>query len=224
MSTYFISGINKGIGLALAAKLLSQGHRVLGTYRTLSPALSELKKNHATLSIFKMDVNDETSIEKVKKEIQVIDVLINNAGVLTEYNVGLEELSLAEVQKTFEVNVLGTMRVTRAFLPLLQRSGHPKIITISSKVGSIADNTSGFAYGYRMSKTALNMFNKSLSIEFSKITCVVLHPGWVQTDMGGMNAPTTPQESASGLAQVIESLSLRDTGKFFDFRGETIPW
>ena len=116
------------------------------------------------------------------------------------------------------------MRVTRALLPNLRMAKAPKVINITSRMGSIDDNTSGGYYGYRMSKTALNMFNSSFSREFKDILAVVMHPGWVKTDMGGPSAPTEIYDSVKGLLSVINSLSLKDSGRFVDFRGEGIKW
>jgi NAD(P)-dependent dehydrogenase (short-subunit alcohol dehydrogenase family) len=116
--------------------------------------------------------------------------------------------------------------VTRALLPNLRRGSQKKIASITSLMGSVADNSSGGSYGYRMSKAALNMFNKSLSIDLRDegFTCVVFNPGWVKTDMGGANSKLTPAESVNGMWSVLQKLSPPDTGKFFHYDGKELPW
>lgn len=226
-----ITGANRGIGLSLVELFLQSGARVIATARNVQGAdrLLGLREQHGEekLLVETVDVATDKSVEDLwgrLENIDKVDVLINNAGVLTEYSEGLSSLSLETIQETFNVNTLGPLRMIRGGLGKLKASTQPKIANISSKVGSIADNSSGYGYAYRVSKTALNMMNKNISLEFPQITSVVLHPGWVQTDMGGQAAPTTPIESAAGLVSVINGLSLADTGKFFDFRGKLIEW
>jgi NAD(P)-dependent dehydrogenase (short-subunit alcohol dehydrogenase family) len=116
------------------------------------------------------------------------------------------------------------MRVTKAFYPLLNKSEHPVIANITSLMGSIEDNSSGGNYAYRMSKAALNMFTKTLSVEFKKAVVLSLHPGWVKTDMGGSGATTETSESAAGLLKVIRESSPKSSGHFFNFKGQPLHW
>ena len=155
-----------------------------------------------------------------------IDVLINNAGIYPVKGASFEDLEIDEMIETLQVNSLGAMRVTQALLPNLERGGGKKIVNVTSKMGSVEDNSSGGSYGYRMSKSALNMFNKSLSIDLESrgFTCIVVHPGWVQTRMGGASAPTTVEESVSGLMRVIDDLNAESNGAFFDYQGSRLPW
>jgi NAD(P)-dependent dehydrogenase (short-subunit alcohol dehydrogenase family) len=154
-----------------------------------------------------------------------VELLINNAGVRSRPD-GLEGLDLDDVARTFQVNALGMLRVTSALLPLLRRARGAKIANISSGLSSLHDNTSGGAYGYRMSKAALNMASRSLATDLRDegLVAVAISPGWVQTDMGGSDAPTPVAESAAGLIRVIDGLTLQDSGSFFDYRGERLSW
>ena len=134
------------------------------------------------------------------------------------------ELATKDLVKMFDVNAVGAVRVTQSLLPALLKSERPIVANISSKMGSISDNTGGGHYGYRMSKAAMNMFNKSLAVDFPKLIAVCFHPGWVQTEMGGKAAPTSVGESVSGLGELIDKLEPKHSGRFFDFNGEELPW
>ncbi|MBL8742362.1 MAG: SDR family oxidoreductase, partial [Myxococcales bacterium] len=154
-----------------------------------------------------------------------VDVLVNNAGVMGKMT-SLENVDMADAMATFDANALGPIRVTRALLPNLQRAERPRVAHITSGMGSIGDNSSGGAYGYRMSKAALNMANKSMSVDLRDrgITAVVVNPGWVQTDMGGGGAPTPVAESVSRMIAIFDELKLTRTGAFLDYRGGTFEW
>ncbi len=224
---YFITGANRGIGLEMTRQLLEKKNNVSATCRDPKkcPDLVALKEQYPDhLQVLTLEVTDQHSIKQCIDQLSGVDVVINNAGMLKGYQTSLEELELDEVRQTFEVNTLAPIAISKAILPKLNPSA--KLYHMSSKVGSIEGNESGAAYSYRMSKTALNMFNKSLSIELKPkgISSIVLHPGWVQTGMGGDDAPTTPAQSAAGLIKVIEAKSIKQTGEFFDFQGKVIPW
>ena len=229
MATWFITGASRGLGLGLTKALLARGETVIGACRNPDGArdLWELAHDFKNrFSYVKLDLAEPTTIENIAKEFsgKTVDVLVNNAGILNGAGQGLNEVSFEELSKTLQVNTIGPVRVTKALLPALKRAERPKIFHLSSMMGSIADNASGGYYAYRMSKSALNMFNKSLSLEFPKILCVVLHPGWVQTDMGSAKAPTTVDESVSGLITVMTERTLSDSGKFIDFKNRELPW
>jgi NAD(P)-dependent dehydrogenase (short-subunit alcohol dehydrogenase family) len=125
---------------------------------------------------------------------------------------------------SFAVNSVAPFEVTQALLPLLRKSSRPRVAHITSRMGSIADNGSGGYYAYRASKTALNMINMSLARDHAWLTTVVVHPGWVRTQMGGAEAPVEPQSSASGIWRLIEGLGRTDSGRFFDYTGNELPW
>lgn len=229
MRTVLITGANRGIGLALTEVYLKNGDHVIATARDLTHAkelnLLHDKYKHDSLMLETVDVSTDSSVREFwgrLGKIDHIDILINNAGVLTEYGTSLKELSIDNITKTFSVNTLGALRMVKFGISKLVKGS--KIINVSSKVGSIAENTNGFAYAYRISKAALNMVTKNLSLELNGMISVAMHPGWVKTDMGGSAAPTHTHESAAGLFAVIESLKSKDNGRFLDFRGAEIPW
>ncbi|MDA9951464.1 SDR family oxidoreductase [Oligoflexaceae bacterium] len=231
MKTVVISGASRGIGLALTEVFLQNGYKVVATARDLkhATALKELatKTDREQLLLEPLDVQSSSSVLEFwgrLENLPSVEYLINNAGLLAEYGAGAGELNLDVVAQTFDVNTLGPMRMVQAGLSHLQNSKRSCIVNVSSKVGSLTDNSSGFGYAYRMSKCALNMFTQNLSIEFPKIVSVAFHPGWVQTDMGGKTAPTSPEESASGMFTVINGLKIKDSGRFLDFRGQALPW
>lgn len=227
MKTVLITGAGRGIGLALVKEFLANGDQVIGTYREDRAAneLLRLAQENPQITTVKADVADEKSLGPLKELLKkhgTIDILVNNAGVIGESSASLLELDLNKALQTLNVNSLGPMRITKVALPFIKKGG--VIAQITSLMGSIEDNGSGGYYDYRMSKAALNMFNKSLMHECPQLTCLVLHPGWVQTDMGGMNAPTSVKESAHGLFQLITGAKPRRSGEFRDFKGELLPW
>lgn len=154
-----------------------------------------------------------------------VDVLINNAGIMGKM-LGVDHLDYEDMLRTFDVNALGPLRVSAALLPHLRRASTRKIIHISSGMGSISDNTSGGAYGYRMSKAALNMGCRSMANDLrgEDFKVVVMNPGWVKTDMGGPGAPENVENSVGLMMERIEQLSAAQSGTFLDYRGHTWSW
>ncbi len=152
--------------------------------------------------------------------------MINNAGKYGPSGNNLSNTNPKEWLEIFLTNSIAPLLVTRAFMEQVQKSQQKKIIMISSSMGSIADNTSGGAYIYRSSKTALNSVTKSLAIDLNDkgITVVALHPGWVKTDMGGPNALIEAKDSIFNLRKLIDSLTLKDSGQFFDYKGMALLW
>ncbi len=228
--TAFITGTTRGIGLELTKILLQKKYQVIATGRDTkkSKGLSSLRSDTKNaLTLLDLDVTEDKEISKLKTElagIQQIDLLINNAGIFTaDDNQILEKIDPESALITFLVNAMGPLKVTQALLPYLKKSKNALVVNITSQMGSIEQN-SGRYYGYRMSKAALNMMTKSLAIDYPDITSIVMHPGWVQTDMGGKQAPVLPHDSAAGIITVIENLKRKDTGKFYNFRGENLPW
>ena len=229
-----ITGTSRGIGLGLTKAFLEKGYAVAAVARNPEKAI-ELKslqeKEPERLFCVSFDITDEKAITRacgdIEKKWDHVDILINNAGVSGGKNQGsINDVNIEKAREVFDVNVLGPLRVTRRFLPLVEKGQEKKIVHISSLMGSIDDNKSGGFYSYRISKTALNMMNKSLAHELREkgICSVVLHPGWVKTDMGGPEAPTAVEESVRGLLRVILGLKAEDTGSFFDYQGKRIPW
>lgn len=224
-----ITGTNRGLGVEFVRQYAEEGHRVFACARHHSDALKELAEKYPTISIHTLDVTDTGQIEALSRTLQdePIDLLINNAGVAVDRN----EPSLSRVdyeawKTTMEVNLHAPLKMVNAFLPALRRGEKRLIVTLSSIMGSIAKNTTGGYYLYRSSKAAVNAAMKSLSVDLKreKMTVVVLHPGWVKTDMGGEGADIEPKESIAGMRAVIAKLTLEDSGRFLDYKGETIPW
>ncbi len=219
-----ITGAGRGLGLELTTQALHQVDTVMATAR--EPEKSEglnalLKKFPATLQIVKVDITAADAPKRIASAIDswdCLDVVINNAGILRE------GMTLDDFQQSFHVNSVAPLFITKALFAKLRKSKHPRAIHISSLMGSIDDNSSGGHYAYRASKTALNMINKCLAVEETWLTSTVFHPGWVQTDMGGSNAPTSVQESAAGLLNAMDNVEKEDSGCFYDFRGDKIAW
>lgn len=226
---FLITGVGRGIGLELATFALEAGHKVFAivrspeSARSLSTVKSEYKEQ---LHIFKGDVCNPEDIRVIQKELEneVIDVLINNAGVLISNDEDFNLLEIDNVRKTFEVNTFAPLIVTQVFLQNLKKSKNARLVAITSLMGSLQDTTSGGYYGYRMSKAALNMFTKSFSIDEPHIITLALHPGWVRTNMGGPQAPLLPRESARGLFKFILESTKNHSGHFYDHTGKELPW
>ncbi|AFZ11670.1 short-chain dehydrogenase/reductase SDR [Crinalium epipsammum PCC 9333] len=221
MATYLVTGANRGIGYEYCRQLQARGNVVIAVCRQAS---DELKQLGVQLEEG-VDITSDASVLHLRDRLgdTVIDALINNAGIIKR--VTLEDLDFDNIRQQFEVNALGTLRVTHALLPLL-KSGS-KIVLMTSRMGSIADNTSGNSYGYRMSKVALSMAGKSLSIDLKPrgIAVAILHPGLVQTRMTNFTANgITAEESVKGLLARINELTLENTGTFWHANGEVLPW
>ena len=226
MPTYLITGANRGLGLEFARQLSQRKDdtKILATAREPEKATELQRLVH---DVYPLDVADPKSIEKLADHLkdQPIDVLINNAGVSSKTN-SIATLDADDMRTAFAVNAIGPMLVTKVALKNLRAGSRKIVFNITSQLGSIANNKGGSSYAYRGSKAALNMMTVSLSNELKKegFTCVVAHPGWVQTDMGGANAPLKPEQSIAGLLKIIDGLKAEDSGKFFNYDGKTLPW
>ncbi len=227
--TALITGASRGIGLALVQELIRKRYNVIATARNAEGCRDLWEHEHGypgRVRILNLDVTREDDLRDARLALsgEKVDLLVNNAGVFPEREETLGDLTEGGILKAFTVNALGPIRVTQAFLDNLELAPEPVVATLSSKMGSIEDNTTGGSYAYRISKAAVNMFNKTLSLDRKKLTCVVLHPGWVQTEMGGKSAPTSVDDSVLGLANVILGLTRADSGRFLDFQGKELPW
>jgi NAD(P)-dependent dehydrogenase (short-subunit alcohol dehydrogenase family) len=225
---WVITGTNRGIGLELTRQLLERGDVVDAAARRSEAAggLQELAARHAArLRLHACDVRSDASVLAFGEGLEPgpVDVLVNNAGVMGKLQ-SLEDLDLADMLTTLDTNALGAVRVTRAVLPRLGRGG--KIVHITSGMGSISDNTSGGAYGYRMSKAALNMASRSMAMDLKGrgIASIVVNPGWVKTDMGGGGAPLPVEVSAANIIGLIDGLKMEQTGAFLDHSGREWGW
>ena len=220
-----ITGANRGIGLAMAKQFASEGHEIMAICRETSDELAALTKQVIT----GVDLTDDAAVSQLTQTLRLslgqqdkIDVLINNAGLFKNETLG--ELDIDAIRDQFEVNAIAPLKVTEALLPFLTNGS--KVANITSRMGSIEDNTSGAYYGYRASKAALNAFTKSLAQDLKPqgISVCVLHPGFVQTRMVGFNGDLTPEQAASGLLSRISELTLETSGSFWHSNGQALPW
>ncbi|MBE0689507.1 MAG: SDR family oxidoreductase [Anaerolineae bacterium] len=220
MNHVVITGANRGIGLELARHYQREGWQVTGVCRETSPELEAV----AGLVIDRIDVTREADIKRLISSLQgqPIELLINNAGLLQDEELG--QLDFDSIRVQMEINAYAPLRVCEALLPNLRHGS--KIANITSRMGSISDNDSGGRYGYRASKAALNAFGRSLAIDLKSrgIAVAQLHPGYVKTRMVNFGGLITPEESAAGLAKRIEELSLDNSGSFWHSNGDELPW
>ena len=253
MPSILITGANRGLGLEFCRQYGEHGWRVFACCRhtetTDEPegfptflhgrrhwrqaegviGLQEMAKQWNHLTIHQLNVADFEQIDHLAEELksEPLDILLSNAGVYgdkKEHEFG--ELDYATWQETLRINTLAPVKLSEAFLPHLLKSSQPLIVALTSLMGSMEDNRSGGSLFYRSSKAGLNAVMKSLSIDLltQKIGVLILHPGWVKTDMGGVRAPLLPYESIEGMRKVIADFSLDKSGQFFDYKGELQPW
>ena len=220
MATVFITGSNRGIGLELVRALQGRGDHVIATCRSASDALRD---TGATV-VEGIDVSDDACIPRLREALGggAPDIVICNAGVLSAETLG--DIDWDAMRRQFEVNTLGPLRVAEAVLPSMQRGG--KFVIITSRMGSVEDNTSGGMYGYRVSKAGVNMVGRSLAHDVADrgIAVQLLHPGYVRTDMTKGNGLIDPDESAATLIARIDELTAEQSGTFRHQNGEMLPW
>jgi len=228
--TWMITGANRGIGLALTMELLRRGDHVVAAARDpWGGALAELASVHVgQLTPLELDVTSDKSVAAAKQAFdgRPIDVLVNNAGVYGPRDrQSALDMDFKAWREVFEVNVYAPLRVAQAFLPNIEAGSGRKIVTITSRMGSIGSNPSG-AIAYRSSKAAVNMVMVGFgnAVRDSEVAVLLFHPGWVRTDMGGGGADIPPTESAAGLIATIDASGMRETNSFRNWKGETIPW
>ena len=228
MATVLITGANRGIGLGLAARFLSAGWRVIACCRApeRATALRALAP-HPELTIHVLDVTSGESIDALVAALgtTTLDVLINNAGINPAKPASAADLDYDAWREALEVNAIAPFRISVALRACLQRSSRPRVITISSQMGSFAKNSAG-SVAYRTSKSAANKAMQLLALEFQsdKIVVCPVHPGWVQTDMGGVGAEISVAESADGLFSLIDRVTMKESGRFFTWDGREHPW
>ena len=219
MPTVLITGANRGIGLEFARQYTADGWEVIGTARRPDDAV-DLKRTGATVEV--LDAADPSSIAALAARLagRPIDVLIANAGVYPQTT------DLAEWSRAFATNCIGPTLLAEALRPNVATGGLRKMAAITSRMGSIADNSSGGAIAYRSSKAALNAAWHSLAHDLHRdgIAVALLHPGWVQTDMGGRGAMIDTRTSVSGLREVILNLTIERSGAFLNYDGQPLPW
>lgn len=226
--TVLITGANRGIGLEYVRQYAQEGNTVYATVRDMAQAfeLQSLAATYARIHLLALDIADISAIQALARELSdvSIDILISNAGAYPPSRFGKTDPQTW--LQTFQINTLTTYYLAEAFLPHMQRSGQAKLIAMTSKMGSMTDNSSGGEYIYRSTKTALNMVVKSLSLDLQPFNIIVaaLHPGWVRTDMGGPNGLIDTKTSVAGLRKVIAGLDRAQSGEFIAYDGKLVPW
>ena len=229
---FLITGSNRGIGLGLARAYISKGAHVIATCRTPENVkeLESLRRSHGDrLKILQLDVTKKKQLVSLDEELgdRKIDILYLNAGVTGDRRaVPFGDLKSQEWSEVLLVNSIAPILVAQKMIPRIRRSGSKTIAILTSQMGSIGNNTSGGSYIYRSSKAALNAGAKSMALDLKGIgvKVILLHPGWVQTDMGGTNAEITVEQSVAGMVTLIERLGIEESGSFFNYRGEMLPW
>jgi NAD(P)-dependent dehydrogenase (short-subunit alcohol dehydrogenase family) len=231
MKRIFITGANRGLGLEFVRQFLENGDKVIAACREPNQAavLQQFKNSHPDqLTILKLDVTNQDEIEaaavNVESAVNGLDLLINNAGI-SSGSAHLGQMNFASTRTTFEINAFAPVMILQRFVDLLSRGENSRVVNITSGLGSIAE-TSGSHLSYSASKAALNMFTRAVSFALRQkgIIAIVMDPGWVQTDMGGAEAPLNPAESISGMCKVINGLRMEDTGRYLRYDGVELPW
>ena len=241
MTNLLITGASRGIGFELAQQALTLGWRVFGSVRSreeafrvqgelgLSESGRDLRMAEEGLPGFTpliFDVTDHAAVRAAAEGLDVsIDILINNAGIIGRKPQSTLEMDFDGFAETLAVNTLAPLAVVQAFLPHLKRSRSPRIVNISSRMGSMSHQASD-RIAYRASKAAVNKISQGLATDLRAkgIAVIAMHPGWVQTDMGGAGADISPEESAAGILAVADNLSLAQTGSFINYDGSLLPW
>lgn len=222
-----VTGANRGLGLGFVREYIKREWTVFACCREISTELQDLREKYPSLFPIPMDVLDPASIADaflmISRNNGSVDVVINNAGRMGKTHASIMEYNdYMDATTTLQTNILGPMWVAKNAIPLLKLGHNPKLIQITSGLGSITDNRDGDYYVYRVSKAGLNMLNKNLSIELrpSGVSCVAMCPGWVKTDMGGQEAPLSIEQSVRAMINAIDSLTLDNTGWFINRHGE----
>ncbi|MCH6578176.1 MAG: SDR family oxidoreductase [Proteobacteria bacterium] len=226
MPTVLITGANRGIGLEFARQYAEAGYRVHAACRTpgSADALGSLGKG---VKLHALDVTDHGRIEALAAglEGEAIDIVINNAGIYGDQQ-ELGKIDYAAWEEVMRVNTLAPLKMAECFLPHLEAGKMKMIASLTSRMGSIAENDAGGVYIYRSSKAALNAAARSLALDLAPrgITVIVFHPGWVKTDMGGAGALIDAETSVGGMRAVIKGAGPKDSGRFFNYDGTEVPW
>ncbi len=231
MPVVLITGANRGLGFEFARQYLADGWEIFAACRnpTAADELKRLAKgSRGKLTIVPMDVTNSESIRQAAEQLHgvAIDVLVNSAGVTGVSGQRAGYVDYDSWARVLDVNTMGPLHVLESFIDHIARSERRLVVTITSGMGSIGDNTSGGSIAYRSSKAAVNMVMRSAAIDLAsrRVTCVVANPGWVKTDMGGPSATLTPQESVTALRRLIETFGPNNSGKFYHYDGSEYPW
>lgn len=226
MKTVLITGANRGIGLEFAKQYQKDDWNVLACCRHPEFA-TELNKTKKHLKVIKLDLNDKCSFKQLKSQLaeQPIDILINNAGIVGTQDC-FNEVTADALLSTFQTNTMGPILVAQSAVPSLEMGNSKLIVNISSYYGCIEWNNEVDYFAYSVSKSALNAATKCMAnrLKSKNIIVISMDPGWVKTDMGGVLADLSPQQSISGMRNILEKLTLTDTGKFYRYNGGLMPW
>jgi len=228
METVLITGANRGIGLELCKQFLAAGNSVIATCRENADS-SQLRalESAPSLSIYPLEVTDAKSVNQLVDQLdgKTIDVLINNAGVFGGSRQSVDDMDYAAWQTSLEVNTLAPFRLVVSLRKNLQLSSRPRVVTLSSQMGSLNSNETG-TIAYRSSKAAVNKVMQVLANEFGEYGIIVcpVHPGWVRTDMGGSQADLSVEECGAGLFNLIDSLTMQQSGRFWTWEAKEIAW
>ncbi len=230
-STILITGANRGIGLELTRQFSESGWQVLACCRNPENAedLTKITMDNLAVEVYPLDVTDYEQLAGLALQLKdkKIDILLSNAGIYGPRAMGIfGQVEAGAWRQVLETNTIAPLMLAQAFVEQVAISEQKVIAVISSRVGSIEDNSGGGGYIYRSSKTAVNQVVKSLSIDLVErgISTLSLHPGWVKTDMGGSDAEIFPAESVAGLKRTLVGAGLPQNGMFFDYDGSVIPW
>jgi NAD(P)-dependent dehydrogenase (short-subunit alcohol dehydrogenase family) len=227
MPTVLITGANRGIGLEFATQYAAAGWRVHAACR--EPVSADALKGLAgDVRLHRLDVAMPNQVHDFATALagEPIDLLVNNAGVTANAKTSIGDMDYGLWEQMLRVNVMGPMRVAEALVANVAASQRRVMLFLSTRAGSIADNLTGGRYLYRSSKAALNMVVKSLAIDLipKRITCVAVHPGWVQTDMGTAAAPISVRTSVEALRALVDRLEPHDNGRFLNYDGRELRW
>lgn len=225
MAHWLIVGASRGIGLEAARQLTARGERVTASVRD-AKGLAALKAAAPRAATLQFDIRDEAAIHAAASQItHPIDKLIANAAAYGPKRQSSLDMDFDGALDLLSTNTLGPLRVVQAFLPLVRRGRAPRIVMMTSILGSMAIEGT-FNVGYRVSKVGLNKIAQCLAADLKKegVIVVAMSPGWVRTDMGGPDAPLDVADSVAGVIETTEALRLADTGRYLDYRGADIPW
>ncbi|HET7601522.1 MAG TPA: SDR family oxidoreductase [Gemmatimonadales bacterium] len=237
MAVVFVTGANRGIGHEVVRQCAARGDQVVAAARSQRSTEALGREFGDNVIPVRCDVRDDASITAARQQLEQytdrIDLLVNSAGLYSLHAdhwdpsaTAFDTISRAELNTVFDVNATGSMLIIKAMLPLLRRSDRPRILNLTSLMGSVSARTSPGDYAYAASKAALNIMTRSFAAEFrgEGITAVAITPGWVRTDMGGAGAALAPEESVRGLLVTADQLTLAQSGTFIDYQGVPQPW
>lgn len=231
--TLLITGANRGLGLEFVSQFSQKNYQVYCCCRDMKTCdqLLTIARRYPYVKVYQVDVTNEDQLSGLADELKnkPIDILLNNAGIYgpAGENIGAEPIDKEGMINTFLTNALAPLKISEAFIPNLCMGKDRKVVSVSSKMGSISCNTSGGSPAYRSSKAALNAIMRTMAVDLQDLglKVLLLHPGWVKTDMGTDNAPLSTEESISGMIKVIENYTGENLDEMFmDYTGEKIPW